>query len=244
MPLNEIDKAWIRQEIQASHKRKGFGKLAGFIKDWSGTGGLIAILLFTLTQWTAYIEFRTDTKSRLTGIEKTLTQLALQNQASLPLSSFEKTLPDLKSVVESARKQNVKVSPNVLGGLQFNLINSDKNSPVYWPTVAQFIDYRSFDVSSWEARANLPNCTKSLPKPMVISSVESPTKATISRAVYEGCVFTLDSAEDNRMLNYELQNGYPLILFKHCLIVYRGGRSKFDSCLEERINAHEHSRRH
>jgi hypothetical protein len=47
MPLNEADRAWIRQEIQSAHKRLGIGKLTGFIKDWSGTGAAAAVGLPT-----------------------------------------------------------------------------------------------------------------------------------------------------------------------------------------------------
>ncbi len=88
MPLNETDKTWIRQEIQNALKRQGRGKVIGFIKDWSGIGGCVAILIFILLQWTAYVEFRTQTNDRLGVIEKGLTTLQLQSQISLPQAAF------------------------------------------------------------------------------------------------------------------------------------------------------------
>jgi hypothetical protein len=223
MPLNETDKAWIRQEIQAAHRRHGLGKLTGFIRDWSGAGGCIAILIFFLTQWSAYIVFRTNTQDRLAEIEKTLAPVALQNHASLPQSQFETVLPDLKSAITAARERKVKVSPKVLDDLQSKLLTSSANAPAFWPTVAEFIDYRSFNQSSWASQANLPSCTSSLPKSGTVANVETPTKMSVNRAIYENCRFTLDSAEDDRILNTILNTVSPLITFKHCLILYRGG---------------------
>ena len=72
MPLNETDKAWIRQEIQSAHKRRGFGKFTGFIKDWGGTSAAGAIVILAFTQWGAYVEFRTHTGDRLDTIERTI----------------------------------------------------------------------------------------------------------------------------------------------------------------------------
>ena len=46
MPLNETDKAWIRETIRDAHKRSRFGKFASFIKEWGGVGAAMAFLLF------------------------------------------------------------------------------------------------------------------------------------------------------------------------------------------------------
>ena len=54
MPLDETDEAWIRQEIAASHTRKGWGHVSGFLKDWGGLLGIGGLIVFVLTQWHVY----------------------------------------------------------------------------------------------------------------------------------------------------------------------------------------------
>ena len=160
MPLNDADRAWIKQEIQTAQTRHGLGKFTGFIKDWSGVGAFAAVLLIIFSQWTAYVEFRTNTQDRLTAIEKNLTQLALQKHASLPKESFEKSLGTLKDVVGVARKENVKVSPDVVESLQSKLVDSRESARDFWPAAASFVSYRSFALTNQAIRtsSSLPNC--------------------------------------------------------------------------------------
>ena len=65
MPLNETDKACIREHVRGAHERHGWGKFTGAIKDRGGAGAAITILILALTRWTTYIEFRTQTNDRL-----------------------------------------------------------------------------------------------------------------------------------------------------------------------------------
>ena len=101
MPLNETDKAWIRQEIQAAHKRAGWSKLTGFVKDWFGAGAAITIIVLFFNQMNAYTEFRVHTNDRLEVIEKALLTIqassapkkVLSELASLPPISLGKICP-------------------------------------------------------------------------------------------------------------------------------------------------------
>ena len=88
MPLNETDRAWIRQEIQSAHRRRGLGKFTGFIKDWGGTSAAVAIVIFAFTQWGAYVQFRTHTGDRLDTIEHTIYGLQ-RSQVTSHLQSAE-----------------------------------------------------------------------------------------------------------------------------------------------------------
>jgi len=121
MPLNETDKAWIRQEIQVAHKRMGLSKLTGFIKDWSGTSAAVAILILFFTQWTAYVEFRTTTNETIKNINSQLKdidgKLALQQvtaQASLSSRDFKASLPLLSSALGTVQRQKLTISNDVL----------------------------------------------------------------------------------------------------------------------------------
>jgi len=218
MALNETDKAWIRQEIQAAMKRRGWGKFTGFIKDWSGAGAAAGVLIFVLTQWTGYTEFRVSTGYRLDSIERELkgirdelTKQSLANQAIL---------------FGAEQQENTKAPYKLLSTLASRLVQSDKSTPSYWPTAAEFISYRSRIVSP-DAQvllnSHLPNCIDSDPFPIRVAEVDS--RGAIKRlenAHYDNCRFTLDSIEDDRRIMSFVAK-YGTIEFRHCLIVYKGG---------------------
>ena len=224
MPLNDSDRAWIRQEIRKRHPG-----ITGFIKDWGGLGAAVAILVFMLAEWSSYIEFRTHTSDRLEAIEKKLTASELQSQASVPQAVFEKTLPDLRSAVTNARKKDVRVSPAVIEDLRSKLLATSPSAPEFWPTVSEFVSYRSSVTSEPPEQARkllterIPNCTDSLPKPMMMMVV-GPKEVVQTRGVYENCRFVLDSPSQDQTLNAILKGNTPLITFKNCLIEYGGGQ--------------------
>jgi hypothetical protein len=232
MALSNADKEWIRREIREAIHGVGWRKLGILIRTWSLPGVAGAFLLFLWLQWGVYVEFRTHTSDRLDVIEKNLTQLELQDHASLPQSLFEMTLPDLRTIVSAARKENVKASPKVIEDLQSKLLGTSPGVPDFWPTVSEFITYRSTIASTSPEQTRkllteaLPNCTDSLPKSMKIKQVLDPNNAVLDRGVYEHCRVTLDSAHDNEIINTILNSRTPLITFRDCLIVYRGGQIK------------------
>ncbi len=114
MPLNATDKAWITLEIQNALKRKGWGKLTGFLKDWSGAGAAITILVLFFTQWTGYIEFRTKTGDRLDAIEKILPQISASLELLKPHAG--NTLPQvMKDAINN--KSDRKIGLNTVAAL-------------------------------------------------------------------------------------------------------------------------------
>lgn len=148
MPLNETDKAWIRTEIQAGHKRAGLGVLTGFIKDWSGTGAAITILVVFFTQWTAYTEFRVHTADRLDAIESSLRTIqassapkkVLGELASLTPANLAKNLSALRVVAEQPVEE-VRPSKANLHAISQDLLRIDSKTPDYWPAVLQFVNF-------------------------------------------------------------------------------------------------------
>jgi len=102
MPLNETDKAWVRETIREAHKSHGISRLTAFLKNWSGVGASVAILIFALTQWSAYVEFRTKTGDRLDQIDKTVDQIEDDLRT---LKNIYSPLMDTIGDPASARKQ-------------------------------------------------------------------------------------------------------------------------------------------
>ena len=149
MALNEVDKAWIKQEIQAAHKRSGLGKLTGFIKDWSGTGAAGAILLLAFTQWSAYTEFRTHANDRLDVIEKklsvlggTFAELQLNDLSNQPLNG--PTVKKITSLVASAIQNKENINPEALSSLGQKIIQASDKQPDAWVAALAVLDYKSF----------------------------------------------------------------------------------------------------
>lgn len=222
MPLNEVDKAWIREEIRSSRGLLTSVKVIG-------VGAILTVVGTILFQWSAYVEFRTLTNDRLTVIEKSLTTMGLQNSAALPQQSFDKVLPHLKETFSTLRKDNIKVSPQIVTDLQSKFTDASDSASDYWPTAAAFISYRSF-VTSAAPPTSLPNCRDT--KPNISTFTTQPTsagetlKAQAKLAVYKDCRITLDSPEDGNKLN-ELLRDVAMITFSRCLVIYRGGEVKF-----------------
>lgn len=172
---------------------------------------------------------RTHTNDRFKAIEKKLTASELQSQASVPQAVFEKTLPDLRSAVTDARKKDVRVSPAVIEDLRSKLLATSSSTPEFWPTVSEFVSYRSLVASELPEQARklrteeIRTCTDSLPQPMRLKEVLSPQRAITTRGVYENCRFVLDSPEQDATLNAILKGNTSLITFRNCLIEYHGG---------------------
>jgi hypothetical protein len=140
MPLNETDKAWIRQEIQAAHKRRG--KLAGFIKDWGGVGAAVAILILIFTQWSGYVEFRTHTGDRLDSIDQSI--LSLRALLAATHATDKSGQIEASNVLLDARKRSIKLPADVVQQVAQSFIQAAKKEPGAWATANDFLDYRSF----------------------------------------------------------------------------------------------------
>jgi hypothetical protein len=146
----------------------------------------------------------------LDGLKEKITKVELQTQASLPQSAFDEALPEIRSAVADARKDRISVPPAVIEGLRSKLLASNSAAPDFWPTLSEFVSYRSAlshhaaaaasaqPTEKMYSFATLPDCTDSLPKPMTIKEVLSPHEATQNRGLYENCRFVLDSAKQDQ----------------------------------------------
>jgi hypothetical protein len=179
----------------------------------------------------------TEMSDKLTSIDTTLHTLQpfiedlikrqMDRAGSLPLSQFRANLPAITHLISAARQQGVTVDPRLIGQVQQKLLTVQPRVLEFWPVSAELLSYRSFNVAPQTtqqlAATNLANCTDSLPKPMRITEVIDPHTIKFSRGLYENCRVTLDSAQDNERINLALLGTTPLITFKHCLVIYRGG---------------------
>ena len=151
----------------------------------------------------------------------------MDKAASLPQSEYRAKLPVIKHVLSAARQQAVTVNPKLVRQVEQKLISVQPRVPEFWPTSANLVSYRSFNTASKEVQqlstAGLRNCTDSPPEPMRITKVVDPHTINFSRGLYENCRVILDSAQDDERINNFLSTQTPLITFKHCLVVYRGG---------------------
>jgi hypothetical protein len=227
MPLNDSDRAWIKQAIQEALKGRGWGRIVSALRDWSAVAVVLGLGIFVVGEWKDYIKFNTATLLRLNNIENKLAIQSVTAQVSLSPSAFQASLPEIKSVVASARHQRLAVPVGVLDDLKQKLIATDSNAPGYWPAAAELISYQSeLMAADFQTllRPDLPNCTDHDPEPpKILSTGEDRHTFTISSSIYENCRFTLDSPQDDARVNSILQNNALQILFRHCLIVYRGG---------------------
>jgi|CZKH01.1.fsa_nt_gi hypothetical protein len=133
----------------------------------------------------------------------------------------------MRHLVAVAQNQQITVDPKIVGRLADNLNSVKSDVPEFWPAVGELISYRSFNFNQsilGLLAKPLPDCLDLDPGPMIITAVQSPTQMTVSKPVYRDCRLTLDSPEDDERLNKLIKEKYPLIVFNHCLIVYRGGQ--------------------
>jgi hypothetical protein len=160
----------------------------------------------------------------LAGLNAKVTKVELQSQASLPQSVFDKTLPDLRTAVATARKDNVRISPRVIQDLNARLLRTASDAPDFWPTLSEFINYRSLVASVPPEKVNkllsgkIADCTDLPPKPMTVLSTTE-----MSKGSYEDCRFVIDSEEQDEKLNAILKTHTAIIVFRNCLIEYHGG---------------------
>jgi hypothetical protein len=180
-----------------------------------------------LSAITVFLVHINETASRIEKAQGILEQKStirqdLTTYASLPSNEFKATLPELSSAIAAAKRDNVKVAPQVIGDLQHQLTGAE-GTPEFWHAAGEFVSYKSFNTTVLTLPANMKRCVDAPPSPSTVKEVLNDTQLTINPGVYENCQLTLDSAQEDTLLNSYLLGGTPSITFKHCLIVYRGG---------------------
>ncbi|HKW64542.1 MAG TPA: hypothetical protein VJN89_18465 [Candidatus Acidoferrum sp.] len=240
MPLSEENQNWVLEQIRKALYPNGFRKIADPLRYWGLLGICITVFLSVIAIAVTFgisatnrasqeAEFRGKTDTRLTNIEtdvreikNQLTTQGLVSQANLPLADFKATLPELGASVASARKQNLRIPQKVVDDLARKMTAIDINVPHFWPVAAELISYRSQTLVTPIA-GTLPNCTDVSPVvsgSIVISSPTGPPK--VNPGIYENCRVTLDSQENSKGIAV-IQMHQPSLIFKHCLVVYKGG---------------------
>jgi hypothetical protein len=247
MPLNDSDRSWIREEIAKSHETKGMGALARFIRQWSGLGALVAIIIFAFTQWTAYVEFRTKTnealpriekridtiESKLTSIEQKLTIQSVKGQSDLDPIQFKNKLPALKTALVEAREQKVSLPDDVVTELREKMASTDNNAPGYWPTASELVSYEYFAPNT---DVLPPQLAKAFGPPKgygqdcftepVKDTTPGPRSIPVKIIVWSDCTLYLDDLkgfQQSQVVKMEPQN-VPIALFLYRVrIVYNGG---------------------
>jgi len=167
MALNDQDRAWIREAIRESGQRTRLGKLLTGIKEWGGTGAAVAILIAFFSQWSSYVQFKTHTNDelgiidgRLKTVEVHVDELraiqsperVLHELNGLDQQHFAQSLPVLRMAIEQPIAEAKPTQP-LLNGIAEKLKNTRSDSPDYWPTVLQFLQF----ASSGLAPANVPS---------------------------------------------------------------------------------------
>ena len=219
----EMAKVDVIEERLNNHIRFAWCVIAAIL----GTLGIMAVELYHIN----------GHLGELDSLKEKITKIEIHTQASLPQSAFEKALPEVRAAIATARKDRISVPPTVIEGLRSKLLASNSEAPDFWPTLSEFVSYRSslsYRPPAAESTSTpsegpyafarlLPDCTDSPPKPMTVKEVLSPNQITQNRGLYESCRFVLDSATQDQKLNAILKGNTPLITFKNCLIEYRGG---------------------
>jgi len=176
----------------------------------------------------------TDLDQKVTAIGTSLNDLKpyiedivrhdFEKVAGLSGVELGKHLPAIQHLVSVAKNQAIQVNPASVNRITEKLLTIQPRPAEFWTVGTDLLSYRSLnDETRKLLTAPLPNCTDSQPTPMRLLEGPTPQKINVSSGVYENCQFTLDSAQDNQSINSILRNRTPFIVFKHCLIVYRGG---------------------
>jgi hypothetical protein len=166
-------------------------------------------------------------KGTLDGLIKGIVFDRFAKSARLPQEEFNRKLPDIQNLISLAKQEGVSVDPALVHQVGQKLLNVRPRLPDFWSTSAQLVSYKSSNGASQKiqelASVSLPDCTDSEPKSAAITEVPDPHTFKFKGATYENCRVTLDSKKDDERINSLLNTRFPVLTFKNCLIVYRGG---------------------
>lgn len=164
MPLNETDKAWVREEISKSLELTGFAKFTNLLKGWLPLLIGAALVVFVLNEWSGYVQFRTNVGDRLDTIEKKdlpgiYTKLQniedrIQNLASstdlIRLRELSTNPADPEKVQEAAqllmnaRQNKIQIDQDQVRKIGAKFLEAAKNKPANWTPALAFLSYCSF----------------------------------------------------------------------------------------------------
>lgn len=191
-----------------------------FNSEVSPLNDKISAISEKLAVLTATMEFLKPDVSK--NLPKVMKQ-SLQQKGDLELG-----LKTLVALTTKAQEQRITTDPVAIEEVVRDLLSIKNRNADFWRASTSLLNYRSFDMSPKQTAdlsiSSLPNCTNSKPQPFRITQVGPKGDVEkFSNPYYENCLFTLDSAEDDARINSMVMDGFPVIEFRHCLIVYKGG---------------------
>jgi len=220
-------KRLISEAVEDGLRSRSQTKLAR-LKSWSLPGAAVAIAIFVILQWTAYVEFRTTTnltfgniEKRLAGIEGQLAKIVVTSHASLNPAQFVDTLPDLGPSLATLRQGNVSVPRDVVSAIRSQLIATIPNAPGFWPATAELVNYRSPMIP-----INLRECARTVPEHLTWRPLDHPEAAGAGppdQVKFSNCHLDLDLPFPASVISPTNTDAVSIVC-EHCKITYTGGK--------------------
>ena len=164
MPLNDVDKSWVREAIQSANQAAAPKRgIVLFLKDWGGLAVIVTVSLFILQQWSEYSSFRGTADLRISQVEKSADKInervgqveksleklndridfiQLRQIVSSPINTQNAKLA--RQIAISAKSEGRAIDPGLVEETGKKLISSSHQVPDAWGTAVQFLNYKSF----------------------------------------------------------------------------------------------------
>lgn len=217
MPINDTDKGWIRDHVSQAIN----GKLQWW-KTWIPAATCIVVLA-TVAYWKGGYDQRLQhIEDGLKDVKEQLLAIRLVGASATDPQSPAR----VKRVIESAKKQSIRLKPQLARDVGEKFIESAPTSNSAWNIVTSLVNYQS-ETAPWAkdvmrviAKRNYPWCQNGLPKDAGVRITEDRKKLSINGPiVYEYCVVQLD---DPAMVAFGATAPGGVVL-ENCLIRYSGG---------------------
>jgi hypothetical protein len=150
----------------------------------------------------------------------------LKKIGDLTPPQFQRALPELRDAIQDAVALKVPISPAVQSAIQNNLLAVSTREPSYWPTVAQYITYRSEAQPDPSPFLFLLQLEKDMRCYDRLPTTESfPLAGPFS---YSSCVIDLGDHPDEQLsiiiANLSKKGRDKHFIFSFCVVKYSGER--------------------
>lgn len=147
LTINEDDKNWIRKSITRANASTTTGsapwpKWIEHVRLWSVPTIAVALAIFSLNEWSKYIEFRTHTNDSLENIQGALRAVQVSRAAETPTNPASQAAA--KAVIAEAKKNISKPLPDAIvkqAGTSF--ADASSTDPNAWQVALEFASYRT-----------------------------------------------------------------------------------------------------
>jgi len=208
--------AWLQPQWSA-HATRDLGtqidqqidsKLTEPLKKLSGQGETLSKITGQLGEISAYLQI--------------LVQSQMKRVSQLPASDFVNSLPEVKTMLDVAKTNHVRTTPQTANAIRERILGVNPQAPAYWETAAAFINYRTPEPS-----IPMPNCLDLPTQQKIQEGDQIVVKDHVATAtmhgpwVWKDCRIEIDSTNAQIRNLQQLQMGD--LELRHCWIVYRGG---------------------